>query len=552
MESCVEHERGGASAALGQIAAIFFSCRGTHAVLRHVVDAGRSLTGADGALVLLYDTARDSFVPAVPSVAAGLDEKWLQRQGLDGAQELARRSIADDDMLVEKVDTSTTEARLPFLAGGMQPALVHVLPLRADRDVVGALELFHSRTEGPDLDEAALRTFATIAGQAIANSQAHEYERGLRARLEALDEATKAIAAELSPGQVLQRIVQIAATIAGARYGALGVSGPDGFLIDFITTGLTAEQRARLGPLPRGHGLLGVLIHQGRSLRVPNIWHDPRRVGFPPHHPPMTSLLGVPVRVHNAVVGDLYLTDKIDAPEFSDDDQRLVEMLAAHAGIAIENARLYAETAEVTLLRERERIARDLHDGIIQNIYGATLRLEDMAEDAPSAEMQAKLIAVSDGLIGVIGDVRGYIQGLRARELAARAHGEAIAALVRDIAGSAGLESSITFEGTPRTVPDQYANTLVQIARESLTNAIRHARATRVDVALAYVDAGVTLTVTDNGEGFDPDAERDTTHQGLRNLRLRAEEPGGTLRVVSMPGKGTVIEAFIPSPVLAS
>jgi signal transduction histidine kinase len=548
MESRVEHDRASASAALGQIAAEFFGCRDTHAVLRQVVDAGRSLSGADAALVLLYDAMRDLFVPAVPSVAAGLDERWLQRHGLEGAQELARRSLASDGMLVEDVASNSTHERLPFLAGGGQPALVHVLPLWADVGIVGALELFHMRHEVADLDLAALRTFVTIAGLAIANGQAHEHERALRARLEALDEATKAIAVELSPGQVLRRIVEIAATIAGARYGALGVSGPDGYLIDFITTGLTAEQRAHIGALPRGHGLLGVLIRQGQSLRVPNIWHDPRRVGFPPHHPPMTSLLGVPVRVHNTVVGDLYLTDKIDAPEFSDDDQRLVEMLAAHAGIAIENARLYVETAEVTLLRERERIARDLHDGIIQNIYGATLRLEDMAEDAPNADLQARLTAVSDGLLGVIGDVRGYIQGLRARELAAKAHGEAIASLVRDIAGAAGLESSVTFEGTPLKLPDEHANTLLQIARESLTNTIRHARATRVDVALEYVETGVRLTLTDNGEGFDPDAARDTTHQGLRNLRLRAEEPGGSLRVVSMPGKGTVIEAFLPTP----
>src|SRR5579884_2770512 len=140
---------------------------------------------------------------------------------------------------------------------------------------------------------------------------------------------------------------------------------------------------ARIGPLPRGHGLRGVLIRLGRPVRIPDIRRDPRRVGFPPHHPPMTSLLGVPIRAHNTVVGDLYLADKIGAAEFSADDQHIVELLAAHAGVAIENARLYAQVGELTRLRERERIGRELHDGIIQDLYASTLQLEDLAEDLP-------------------------------------------------------------------------------------------------------------------------------------------------------------------------
>ena len=393
-----------------------------------------------------------------------------------------------------------------------------------------------------------LRTFAAVAGLAIANGQAYERERALRARLEALDEATKAFAAGLSPDQVLQRIVEIATSIAGARYGALGVAGADGYLTDFITTGLSAEERAALGPLPRGHGLLGVLVREGQSLRVPDIGQDSRRVGFPLHHPPMTSLLGVPIRVRNAVVGDLYLTDKIGSAAFSEDDQRLVEMLASHAGIAIENARLYAESADVTRLRERERIARDLHDGIIQDIYGATLRLEDVAEDLQDSAAQARIGAVADGLLGVIGDVRSYIQGLRAHELDGRLHGEAIAALVREIAAPGGLESSLACEGEPVRLPDETANTLLQIAREALTNVIRHAQAGRVEVILGYTADGVTLTVRDDGAGFDPSARHGAEHLGLRNLRARAEAVRGRLAVISVPGAGTTIEAFLPCP----
>ena len=520
------------SGMLGRLAADLSSSRDRHAVLRQVVDVGRSLGGADGALVLLYDTERDIFMPAVPGVAAADDQGWLERHGLEVAQELARRAVAADDLLIAE------------LAG----AGAYILPLKGERGVVGALELFGTRHGGTGIDAEVLRTFAALAGLAIANGQAYERERALRARLEALDEATKAFAAGLSPDQVLRRIVEIAADVAGARYGALGVAGGDGVLADFITIGLDPEERAALGPLPRRHGLLGVLVREGQSLRVPDIALDPRMVGFPPHHPPMTGLLGVPIRVRNVVVGDLYLTDKIGGGAFSEDDQRLVEMLAAHAGIAIENARLYAESAEVTRLRERERIALDLHDGIIQDIYGATLRLEDLGEDQQDAATQAQLGAVADGLLGVIGDVRSYIQGLRARELDGHLHGEAIAALVREIAAPGGPASSLTFEGVSIVLPDETANALLQLAREALTNVIRHARATRVEVILAYAPAGVTLTVRDDGVGFDPDATRGAEHLGLRNLRVRAEAARGSLTVGSSPGAGTTIAAFLPAP----
>ena len=540
MASHVDQGRDGASPApdgagpgiLGRLAADLADLHDTHAVLRQVVEVGRSLGGADGALVLLYDTERDAFMPAMPSVAAADDEGWLERHGLEVAQELARRAIAADDLLVAE------------LAG----AGAYILPLKGERGVVGALELFGTRHGGTGIDAEVLRTFAALAGLAIANGQAYERERALRARLEALDEASKAFAAGLSPDQVLRRIVEIAADVAGARYGALGVAGGDGVLADFITIGLDPEERAALGPLPRRHGLLGVLVREGQSLRVPDIALDPRMVGFPPHHPPMTGLLGVPIRVRNVVVGDLYLTDKIGGGAFSEDDQRLMEMLAAHAGIAIENARLYAESAEVTRLRERERIALDLHDGIIQDIYGATLRLEDLGEDQQDAATQAQLGAVADGLLGVIGDVRSYIQGLRARELDGHLHGEAIAALVREIAAPGGPASSLTFEGVSIVLPDETANALLQLAREALTNVIRHARATRVEVILAYAPAGVTLTVRDDGVGFDPDATRGAEHLGLRNLRVRAEAARGSLTVGSSPGAGTTIAAFLPAP----
>ena len=186
--------------------------------------------------------------------------------------------------------------------------------------------------------------------------------------VEALDDATRAIAEVLDLEDVLQLIVDRVRTLVDARYAALGMADPSGRIERFLTTGISAEQRAAIGPLPEGHGLLGVIIREGRSLRIPDIAAHPDAHGFPPNHPPMTSLLGVPITVHGRTVGDLYLTDKRGAPAFSEADQRIVELFARHAGIAIENARLHDRLAALRVVAERERIGRDLHDGVIQGL----------------------------------------------------------------------------------------------------------------------------------------------------------------------------------------
>src|SRR5437763_4619348 len=497
------------------------SSRDATAVLRQVVQAARALTNADGVAILLYDRESARFVPTVPSGAVGLDERWLQRQGLEAAQSLALHAV-EVHHIVEVLDTAGTPERdYPLLAGGRRPGAVAVAPLAVEATVVGVLGVYHAQPRTAHLDGDALGAFAQLAGLAVTMARAHERERALLARLQALDEATRALAAELSLDQVLQRLVEVAARVAGARYGALGIAGPDGYLTDFITTGISPEERAQIGPLPRGHGLLGVLIRLGQSLRVPHIAHDPRRVGFPPHHPPMTSLLGVPIRVRHEVVGDLYLADKVGAPEFSEEDQHLIELLAAHAGIAIENARLYAQVRVLTQLREHERIGRDLHDGIIQGIYAGALQLEDLAEDLPDEALRERLLGVADHFSDVIRDVRTYITALRARELEGRLLSEGLVALAQEINDRGDLRVTATVDGVPYGLADETANTLLQITREALSNVVKHAAATQAQVHLAYGAKGVTLTVTDDGRGFDPEEVWGAEHRGLRNLRTR-------------------------------
>lgn len=158
------------------------------------------------------------------------------------------------------------------------------------------------------------------------------------------NETVLAVHSELRLDVALQRIVELARELVGARYAALGIIGADGYLSDFITTGLTNTERETIGPLPRGHGILGVLIRDQRSLRLPNLHDDPRSSGFPPHHPPMTSFLGVPIQLGEEAIGNFYLTDKQGTAEFSTEDQQLVEQPAQHAAVAVLNARRYTET----------------------------------------------------------------------------------------------------------------------------------------------------------------------------------------------------------------
>ncbi len=172
----------------------------------------------------------------------------------------------------------------------------------------------------------------------------------LEERLLALHQASLQLVQEISLETLLERIASVACEQAGARYAAVGVVGPDGELQSFIPVGMSEEELARMSHPPRGLGLIGALMHSEQPIRVADVTRDPRSVGFPPNHPPMTSFLGVPIRHAGRHIGQIYLTDKVDAPEFAPEDQLLIEMLAAYAAVAITNARMYQE------LIQRDRI----------------------------------------------------------------------------------------------------------------------------------------------------------------------------------------------------
>ena len=365
----------------------------------------------------------------------------------------------------------------------------------------------------------------------------------------ALDAATRAIAGLQAVDDVLQVIVDQVRPLVGARYAALGIVHPNGVIERFITSGITAEARARIGSLPRGHGFLGLIIRENRSFRIPDITVDPRRHGFPPHHPPMHSFLGVPITVHGHSVGNLYLTDKADAAEFSEGDQRLVETFAVHAGIAIENARLHEQVQRLAIVDERERISKDLHDGIIQNIYAVGLSLEDIPDflrDDPD-EVERRVERAIDSLHLTIRDIRNFIFGLRPELLSGATLMDGLAAIVEEFRHNSMIDVELQ-AGVLEAEPDPTVTAhLLGVVNEALSNIARHSGASRATVWIGErPDGGLRLRIEDNGHGFDPAAVGSLGHQGLANMRSRVASVGATMDIET-DAQGTRIEIQRPS-----
>ena len=367
----------------------------------------------------------------------------------------------------------------------------------------------------------------------------------------ALDAAVRGIAGLASVDDVLQLIVDRVRPLVRAEYAALGIVDAGGRIERFITSGMDDATRERIGALPEGHGMLGLIIRKNRSFRVPDINTDPRRYGFPPNHPPMTSFLGVPITVKGISLGRLYLTNKMDADEFSEEDRSLVETFALHAGIAMENARLHEQLQRLAVVDERERISKDLHDGIIQNMYAVGLSLEDVPElmDDDRTEAAARVERAIDAIHLSIQDIRNFIFGLRPELLEGTSLVGGLAALVEEYRHNTIIDIELL---VPVAVPeptDEVIAHLLAIASESLSNVVRHSRASRATLELTERTAGTTeLTIEDNGIGFDPGGVVKLGHQGLANTRERAAKIGGTVAIDSHPGAGTRIIVRVPNP----
>ncbi|MEX2011021.1 MAG: GAF domain-containing sensor histidine kinase, partial [Chloroflexota bacterium] len=298
-----------------------------------------------------------------------------------------------------------------------------------------------------------------------------------------------------------------------------------------------------------GGGLLGLIITEGRSIRIPQIAAHPASYGFPPHHPPMTSLLGVPVTVRNRPIGNLYLTDKEGAREFSEEDERLAGLFALHAGIAIENARLHEAVQALAVVEERDRIGKDLHDGIIQNIYGVTLSLEDVEDLATEdpAEATARVDRAIDALHGTIRDLRNFIFGLHPELVDGTDLVGLLAALAEQVRQNSLIDVEVRLPESPIDLPAHARAELLQIAREALSNVARHSGGTWAEVGISADGDQIVLAIADNGRGFEPTTAATGEHYGLANMRDRAVALGGGLQVDTAVGAGTRIIVRVPA-----
>ena len=368
-----------------------------------------------------------------------------------------------------------------------------------------------------------------------------------RQQLQAVNTAGLALTSELDRDQVLQRVADQARLVANARYAALGVFDEEGIVESFTTSGISEEERALIGPLPRGLGLLGHLQVERRPLRLKDLHDHPSSIGFPKNHPPMKSFLGTPILLRGELLGTLYLTEKQDSDEFTADDAEALETLAAQAAIAIENARLYSQSERVSILEERHRIRMDLHDGVMQSLYGIGLLLEDVAERLHEEPEHAKaqLMRSVDGLNAAIADLRGYVLGLRPISASDRPLEESLELLAEQARSNALIDVDVVIvEGVTERLGRERREAAYYIAADALGNIARHARARRVSLELSERNGDAILEIRDDGVGFTIDQA--TSGHGLGNMRQRAFAVGGTLQVESAPGSGARVRLELP------
>jgi signal transduction histidine kinase len=347
----------------------------------------------------------------------------------------------------------------------------------------------------------------------------------------------------------LERIAKLACEQSDARYAALGVLDDDGKLVKFITVGMTDDEIKRMAHPPVGRGLIGELMNTETPLRVPVIQDHPRSSGFPAYHPHMTSFLGVPIRAANRQLGQIYLTDKIDAREFTADDEKIIQMLAAYAAAAIQNARLHENTHRLAVLEERERIGMDLHDGIIQSIYGVGLSLESALHsfDDDPKDAKARVEHSIESLNQAIRDLRGYILDLRPRQMGSEGLMSGLNRLVTEF--RANTLAKVQLMGSDNDIqdlPQAHSMVLFHIAQEALANVAKHAKAKQVEVSLWSTDERVLMEIHDNGRGFEMEKMSVTIGHGLANMQTRARSVSGDVDISSVMGEGTTVLAWVP------
>jgi signal transduction histidine kinase len=351
-----------------------------------------------------------------------------------------------------------------------------------------------------------------------------------------------AVAGQTDLTSVLTTTIETAMDLTGAHYGAIGVLDEDGQLMEFIHRGLDAETAEMIGKPPRGRGLLGTITRMGKPVRIDSVREHADSVGFPDHHPVMTSFLGVPLILGNEVFGNLYLTNK--AGGFTADDEELVEGLATVAGAAVNTSRLQRRLRRLAVVEDRERIARDLHDAIIQDLFAVGLSLQAANQRVASAEVREVITDTVRRLDDTISSLRRFIFDLHPPIWSRRDLRAEVSELIGHLSEPYPTLTEVTFDGRLEGMPTGILDDALQLISEALSNALRHADTDRIGIEVGRDRGELLLVVTDEGRGFDTEAP--TGGMGLENIRARAQRAGGEATIQSTPGVGTIVRIRLP------
>lgn len=393
----------------------------------------------------------------------------------------------------------------------------------------------------------AIFVFSVIIFRAIEQMQ-RRLERQ-NEELLALHSAGLDVTAELSLDVVLKKVVEQAKNLVGSKYGAVSVIDREGKILSFITSGISPEQRAAIGPPPVGHGVLGVTLREGQPLRLRDLTKHPLSHGFPANHPPMHSLLAVPIPCKGPFLGNLYLTEKLDESAFSEADEETLARFALQAALAIDNAHLHEQVADLAVAQERLRISHEMHDGLAQilgyvntKVQAAELLLK--REKTEDAAVQLRELATAARQAYT--DVRESIVGLRSLPGPKQTLGEVLQEYLQRWQEMSGIPTVLTIDPDIRLLPAAELQ-LVRIIQEALTNVRKHARASLASIELRRRNGSVVATITDNGIGFDAatKARGEMPRFGLTTMRERAESIGANLTITSTPGQGTAVRCEV-------
>ncbi len=366
-----------------------------------------------------------------------------------------------------------------------------------------------------------------------------------------VSQAVLSVTRQMSVRDVLQVIVRSARSLVGAGYAALGVPDDGDSFAEFVVDGISDAEWQAIGPLPRRHGMLGVLLTEGKPERLPDISQDPRFEGWPAAHPRMSHFLGVPVRDGDQVLGIIFAANKTSAAAekrgFTERDQEILSLFAAHAAIALTNARLYEHSRELSVMQERSRLARELHDAVTQKLFSIRAHARAAAVLAGREPFDPDRVKAEIEVVSALGaeahaELRAVIDGLAPPDL----QDGGLAESLRRYAVLAGRAHGIPVTFSVAELPSLGARTeaaLYRVAQEALHNALRHSGARAVCIRLTRTVRRVILDIKDDGNGFAPEAPSGGV--GLASMRQRARDVGGALTIRSGTS-GTLVRMTVP------